>query len=94
MFILSSKGLLGKNQFEDFTVSPVMVFTKCQPMLKQNSYININISEERQEKLEKDLITQFHNELQQDSYFYIVESQEKEEALWEQILKGVSVEPE
>ena len=53
-----------------------------------------NISEERQEKLEKDLIAQFHNELQQDSYFYIIESREKEEALWEQILKGVSVEPE
>ena len=94
LFILGSKGLLGKNQFEDFTVSPVMVFTKCQPMLKQNSYININISDERQESLEKDLINQFHNELQQDSYFYIIESQEKEEAVWEVIYKGIQVDPE
>ena len=45
LFILGAKGLLGKNQFEDFSVSPVMVFTKCQPMLKQNSYINININQ-------------------------------------------------
>ena len=94
MFILSAKGLLGKNQFEDFTVSPVMVFTRCQPMLRGNTYININIREERQQSLERDLIAQFHTELQQDSYFYIVESREKEEAVWEVILKGVPVEPE
>ena len=94
LFILSAKGLLGKNQFEDFTVSPVMVFTRCQPMLRGNTYININISEERQQSLERDLIAQFHTELQQDSYFYIVESREKEEAVWEVILKGVPVEPE
>merc|ERR1712110_203114 len=68
LFILSAKGLLGKNQFEDFTVSPVMVFTRCQPMLRGN----INIKEERQQSLERDLIAQFHTELQQDSYFYIV----------------------
>ena len=71
-----------------------MVFTKCQPMLKQNSYINVCISDERQEILEKDLIAQFHNELQQDSYFYIIESGEKEEAVWEVILKGIPVDPE
>ena len=87
LFILSSKGLLGKNQFEDFTVSPVMVFTKCQPMLRQNSFININIRDDRQETLEKDLIAQFHNELQHDSYFYIIDSKSKEEAVWEVILK-------
>ena len=87
LFILSSKGLLGKNQFEDFTVSPVMVFTKCQPMLRQNSFININIREDRQETLEKDLIAQFNNELQHDSYFYIIDSKSKEEAVWEVILK-------
>ena len=86
--------MLGKNQFEDFTVSPVMVFTRCQPMLRGNNYININIQEERQESLERDLIAQFHTELQQDSYFYIVESKEKEEAVWETILKGIPVEPE
>ena len=28
LFILGAKGLLGKNQFEDFTVAPVMVFTR------------------------------------------------------------------
>ena len=75
-------------------VSPVMVFTRCQPMLRGNTYTNINIREERQQSLEQDLIAQFHTELQQDSYFYIVESREKEEAVWEVILKGVPVEPE
>ena len=75
-------------------MSPIMVFTKCQPMLKQNNFININIKQERQETLEKDLITQFHTELQQDSYFYIIESQEKEEAVWEVIFKGIQIDPE
>ena len=68
-------------------MSPVMVFTKCQPMLRQNSFININIREDRQETLEKDLIAQFNNELQHDSYFYIIDSKSKEEAVWEVILK-------
>jgi len=88
LFILSAKGLVGKNQFEDFTVSPIMVFTKCHPMLKQNSYVNIQLSEDRQASLEANLVKQFHSELQEDSLFYIVDSQQKEEALWEVILKG------
>ena len=92
LFILSAKGLVGKNQFEDYTVSPIMVFTRCHPMLKQNSYLNVNLSEERQASLEKDLLKQFHSELQQDSYFYIVDSEQKEEALWEVILRGVQKE--
>jgi len=92
LFILSAKGLVGKNQFEDYTVSPIMVFTKCHPMLKQNSYLNVSLSEDRQAKVEGDLLKQFHSELQQDSYFYIVDSEQKEEALWEVILKGVQEE--
>ena len=92
LFILSAKGLVGKNQFKDYTVSPIMVFTKCNPMLKQNRYHNVCLSEEKQETLEKDLLKQFHCELQEDSYFYIIDSAHKEEALWEVILKGVKQE--
>jgi parallel beta-helix repeat protein len=88
LFILSAKGLVGKNQFEDYTVSPIMVFTRCHPMLKQNSYLNVHLSEDRQASLEANLLKQFHSELQEDSYFYIVDSQQKEEALWEVILRG------
>jgi len=88
LFILSAKGMVGKNQFEDFTVSPIMVFTRCHPMLKQNSFVNIKICQDRQASLEESLVKQFHSELQEDSLFYLVDSQQKEEALWEIILKG------
>ena len=88
LFILSARGLVGKNMFESYTVSPIMVFTRCHPMLKQNSYVNIQLSEERQASMEATLLAQFHTELQEDSLFYIVDSQHKEEALWEVILKG------
>ena len=88
LFILSARGLVGKNQFEDYTVSPIMVFTRCHPMLKQNSYVNIQLSEERQASMEANLLEQFHSELQENSLFYIVDSQQKEETLWEVILKG------
>ena len=67
---------------------------RCQPMLRGNTYLNIRVREERQETLERDLIEQFHEELQQDSYFYIVDSGDKEAATWEVILKGAPVEPE
>ena len=88
LFILSTSGPVGKNMFESYTVSPIMVFTRCHPMLKQNSYVNIQLSEERQASMEATLLAQFHTELQEDSLFYIVDSQGKEEALWEVILKG------
>ena len=88
LFILSARGLVGKNRFEDYTVSPIMVFTRCHPMLKQNSYVNIQLCEDRQASMEASLVEQFHTELQEDSLFYIVDSRQKEEALWEVILKG------
>jgi len=91
LFIQGAKGLIGKNQFDDYTVSPIMIFTKCHPMLKQNTYINISIKEERQANLEKSLLNQFHSQLEEDSLFYIVDSQQKEEALWEVILKGTTI---
>ena len=88
LFILAARGMVGKNQFEDYTVSPVMVFTRCTPMLRHNTYLNIHLSDERQATLETDLLRQFSTELEQDSYFYILDSAEKEEKLWEVILRG------
>ena len=36
LFILNSAGMVGKNTFEDFCVSPILVFTNCHPLLREN----------------------------------------------------------
>ena len=88
LLISGSCGLIGKNSFEDYEVSPVMVFSTCHPLLKDNTFLNINIDEEKQKVVEKQMLDQFQAELfQKDEYFYIVESEITEKELQEVILE-------
>jgi len=89
LFIGGAGGLVGKNKFEDFEVSPVLIFSNCHPMLKQNSYVNVNINEHKQAELEAGLLNQFQSEVEEDSNLYLVDSDNKESTLAEVIFKGI-----
>merc|ERR1712080_453606 len=38
LLISKSCGLIGKNLFQDYEVSPIMVFSTCHPLLRDNSF--------------------------------------------------------
>lgn len=88
LFLLNAGGLVGKNSFEDFSVSPLLVFTHCHPLLRQNRFESVRITEAKQTILEAAIIAEFQNQVETDSFFYLVESAEKEKALSDVILKG------
>jgi len=88
LLILGAGGLVARNTFKDYQVSPLMVFSQCHPVLKGNIYSKVCLDEEKQASLEKSLLNQFSSECQQDSYFYMVESAGKEEALADVIRVG------
>jgi len=88
LLILGAGGLVARNIFKDYQVSPLMVFSQCHPVLKGNIYNKVCLDEEKQASLEKSLLNQFSSECQQDSYFYMVESAGKEEALADVIRVG------
>jgi hypothetical protein len=87
LLISQSCGLIGKNFFQDYEVSPIMVFSTCHPLLKDNSFMNIEVDEEKQKSVEKQMLEQFQADLfKKDEYFYIVESEITERELQEVIL--------
>jgi len=87
LLISKSGGLVGKNHFQDYEVSPIMVFSSCHPLLKDNSFMNIQVDEEKQKSVEKQMLEQFQADLfKKDEYFYIVESEVTEHELQEVIL--------
>ena len=89
LWILKAGGLIGKNNFEDFQVSPVMIFSQCHPLLRDNNFENVCVDEEKQKILEKRLLEQFRADLfENDQYFYMVDSEINEKALQDVILKG------
>jgi hypothetical protein len=89
LLLADSAGLIGKNSFENFNVSPVMVFSSCHPLLRDNSFDNIDVDDEKQKVLEKSMLEQFRAELfRSDEYFYIVDSAFNEKQLQDVILKG------
>ncbi len=89
LLISSSSGLIGKNVFEDFEVSPVMIFSTCHPLLKGNCFSNINVNDEKQKNVETQMLEQFQAELfKKDEYFYIVDGDTTERELAEVILKS------
>ena len=65
--------------------------TSCHPLIRDNSYTNVNVDDELQKVLEKSMLQQFQAELfRSDQYFYIVDSSENEKQLQDVILKGPS----
>ena len=89
LWILKAGGLIGKNNFEDFQVSPVMIFSQCHPLLRDNNFKNVFVDDEKQKILEKRLLEQFRADLfENDQYFYMVDSEINEKALQDVILKG------
>ena len=88
LLISGSSGLIGKNSFSDYEVSPIMVFSTCHPLLKDNQFDNIDVNDEKQKVVEKQMLEQFQAELfQKDEYFYIVDSEITERELQEVILE-------
>ena len=89
LWILKAGGLVGKNTFEDFEVSPIMIFSQCHPLLRNNCFDNVFVDEEKQKLVEKRLLEQFRADLfRKDQYFYMVDSEANEKALQDVILKG------
>ena len=89
LWLMEAAGLIGKNHFVHFEVSPIMVFSHCHPLIKDNTFENISIDDERQEMVEKTMLDQFNAELfKKDHHFYIVDSQATEKTLQDVILKG------
>ena len=89
LWILKAGGLIGKNNFEDFEVSPVMIFSQCHPLLRGNNFENVFLDEEKQKLVETRLLEQFRADLfRKDQYFYMVDSEINEKALQDVILKG------
>ena len=89
LLISGSSGLIGKNSFTDYEVSPIMVFSTCHPLLKDNIFENIQVDEEKQKVVEKQMLEQFQAELfKKDEYFYIVDSEITEKELQEVILEN------
>ena len=87
LLISRSCGLIGKNFFQDYEVSPIMVFSTCHPLLKDNSFMNIQVDDEKQKCVEKQMLEQFQADLfKKDEYFYIVDSEVTEKELQEVIL--------
>ena len=89
LWILKAGGLIGKNNFEDFEVSPVMIFSQCHPLLRDNYFNNVSVDEDKQKLVEKRLLEQFRADLfKKDQYFYMVDSEINEKELQDVILKG------
>ena len=89
LLISSSGGLIGKNSFEDFEVSPIMIFSTCHPLLKGNNFDNIDVSDEKQRNVETLMLEHFQADLfKKDEYFYIVDSEVTEREMAEVILKS------
>ena len=88
LLISGSSGLIGKNSFTDYEVSPIMVFSTCHPLLKDNLFDNIRVDDEKQKVVEKQMLEQFQADLfKKDEYFYIVDSEITEKELQEVILE-------
>jgi hypothetical protein len=91
LLLAESGGLVGKNVFSNFSVSPLMVFSSCHPLVRDNEYNDIDVDDEKQKVLEKSMLEQFQAELfRSDQYFYIVDSTFNEKELQDVILKGPS----
>lgn len=91
LLVSQSAGLIGKNVLDDYRVAPIMVFSSCHPLVKDNKFKNIELDDESQKQIEKSMLEQFHAELfKKDEYFYIVDSDENEKALQDVILKNAN----
>ena len=89
LFVLDSAGLVGKNRFENFDLSPLMVFASCRPVLKSNTFVRVSVNRTRQEEREGKMRELFcADNFKRDTYFYIVDSEERENSLRETILAG------
>lgn len=89
LWILEAGGLIGKNSFEDFEVSPIMIFSQCHPLLRDNYFKNVSVDEDKQKVVEKSLLEHFRADLfKKDQYFYMVDCEINEKALQDVILKG------
>lgn len=91
LLLAESGGLVGKNVISNYSVSPLMVFSSCHPLVRDNEYNDIDVDDEKQKALEKSMLEQFQAELfRSDQYFYIVDSAFNEKELQDVILKGPS----
>ena len=91
LWLNGAAGIVGKNHFEHYEVSPVMIFSQCHPLVKDNTYDNICVDDAKQEVVEKTMLDRFNAELfKQDHHFYIIDSQSTEKSLQHVILKGQS----
>lgn len=89
LFILESGGLVGKNSFENYDLSPLMVFASCRPMIKGNTFSQVKVDRMKQEERERRMRDLFCAELfTHDTYFYIVDSEATENHLRETIQTG------
>lgn len=88
LLISKSAGLIGKNQLADYQVSPIMIFSTCHPLLKDNAFDSIDIDEDKQKHVEKQMLDQFQADLfKNDEYFYIIDNELTEKEMQEVILE-------
>ena len=89
LFVLDSAGLVGKNRFENYDLSPLMVFASCRPVLKANTFDKVGVNRAKQEERESKMRELFcADNFKRDTYFYIVDSEERENSLRDTILAG------
>ena len=89
LWLNGAGGIVGKNHFEHYEVSPVMIFSQCHPLVKDNTFEDICVDDAKQQVVEKTMLERFSAELfKQDHHFYIIDSQATEKSLQQIILKG------
>ncbi len=93
LLVLGSRGMLARNSFSDYDLSPVMCFASCRPLLTGNSYSGVSLDRARQQRMEARMRRSFRRELFEasgpgDARFYIVDSEECEKEIRDLVLKG------
>ena len=89
VLIAGSSGLLGKNRFERYRLSPVMSFASCRPLVKANAFADVAVDRPAQEAMEARMREASRAEaFAGDDHFFIVDSEEGEEGLRETLLKS------
>ncbi len=96
LLVLGSRGMVGRNIFSGFSVSPILCFASCRPLLTGNSFSGVQVDRRRQEAVEGRMRASFRRDLFEakenggggDARFYIVDSEKCEKELRDVILRG------
>ncbi len=92
LLVLDCGGLIGKNSFKNYEVSPIMTFASCRPLIRGNVFEKVAMDKTKQGSLEQKMREWFCGDLfrrnDADNHFYVVTSISDEEELRDVIYKG------